>query len=134
MDCPQCGGDTYDNRQKVQGGWKGPLYKCKDAECGWVKWAPKGAKQNGNGKNAAPKRPLGQLYFNCMKMAAATVREHLGEDVLPADVIAATATLFIQAATTGAPLAAPPKPKPEPEPEDDGEGYDDEHGSYEYGS
>ncbi|MGJ0510240.1 MAG: hypothetical protein ACR652_24610 [Methylocystis sp.] len=50
-------------------------------------------------------------------MAKACVEKEF-KNALPADIIAATATLFIAATRDGTPLAAP-KPKPAPEPEYD---------------
>jgi hypothetical protein len=134
MNCPQCDGPTYDNRQKVEDGWRGPLFKCKDKDgCGWVKWPPKGKSSGGNGGgrggnagSTRSTRPLGPLYFACYKIAAATLFQELkkiGITPTAADVTAAAATLMIAATNTGAPLAAPkPAPKPEPEPEQE---YDD---------
>lgn len=110
----------WDNRQTKKNP-KQPDYKCKDKDgCGKGVWEQK--KQNGNGPangTAAAdraKRPLGRLYFESMRIAAATVKQHLGDKATPADVIAATATVFIAATNTGAPLVAPPKPKPAPPP------------------
>ena len=42
-ECPDCGGEIYDNRQKKadEPSWRGPLFKCRDDDCGWAKWAPK---------------------------------------------------------------------------------------------
>lgn len=149
MDCPTCGGPVWNNAQKnVQRAAEGkkplPLWACKDKDgCGWVKWPPKGSGANtgggsGNGNRgqvapngAGPRnsRPLGPLYFTAMKIAKATLDAHMGKGAYTAaDLHAATATLFIGATNTGAPLTAPPKPKPEPEPEYEDEGdYSDEN-------
>lgn len=131
MNCgnSECGSDNlYDNRQKVTSGWKGPLWKCKD--CGWVKWPPKG---QGNGaprpqNGAAPKRALGPLYNECLDFAKRAVLHHL-PNATPSDIIAATATLLIQATRDGSNIyvgkPTPPKPKPAPPPEPEPE-YQDE--------
>ncbi len=140
MQCPQCGGDVWNNAQKNEqrardGKKPMPLLTCKDKDgCGWVKWPPKGqAATGGQGKGTAapsgPRRPLGPLYFECLKMAKACVEKEL-KGALPADVIAATATLFIAASRDGTPLVAPkpkPAPPPEPEYEDDRDFAADEH-------
>ncbi len=134
MECGACGSENlYDNREKVAGGWRGPLWKCKD--CDWVKWPPKNQRSGGGGQQrqgggqrgnggGTPKnsRPLGPLYYDCLKVAKACVEKQL-KTATPADIIAATATLFIAATRDGTPLDAP-KPKPEPE-QDDRELVDD---------
>ena len=115
-ECPTCGGELYDNREKVAGGWKGPVFKCRDAACGWVKWPPKGAK-------AAPARgpkwtwsTLSRTYARCLLLA----EKHVGEpskrtkkDFTMADVLASTATLLI-AADRGGMQEAMPKAAAEP--------------------
>ena len=139
--CPKCGGEIWSNAHKNEqraneGKRPLPLFACKDKDgCGWIKWPPKGQQSGGAGSRghsasagnagAGPKhsRPLGPLYNECARIAAAVVKLHV-PNATPTDVVAATATLFIAAANTGAPMIAPPKPKPapppEPEPEDDG--------------
>ena len=107
MQCPTCGSDCWDNREKVAGGWKGPVWKCKDKDCAWVEWPPKGV-----AKKPASPEPMsaragrwtwGQLstyYGNAMKVA----RKHLMEqepNATPAEVVAATATIFIAATRDG---------------------------------
>lgn len=137
MDCPKCGGEAWNNAQKNQqrvgeGKKPLPLFACKDKDgCGWVKWPPRG--QNGGGGNAGKSagqgngagsvrstRPLGPLYFQCVKIAAATLKQHV-PNATPADIVAAAATVFIGATNTGAPLVETPKPKPEPVQNDGGE-------------
>ena len=119
-ECPSCGGNIYDNRQKVADGWKGPLFKCKDQECGWKKWAPKGQQQKGgpkgNGFSAGPKwtwEKLSGMYAKSLAIADKHVK-NLVPNALPADVIAATATLFIAATRDG--IKPPPPKEPEPVP------------------
>lgn len=112
-DCEKCGGPIWDNTAKAAGGnWKGPLLKCKDESCGWKKWPPKGQGGGNGGGNAKPRitTPLGPLYLDCMKIAAGSVKSVIGEKATPQDIIAATATLFIGATNTGAPLRATPNP------------------------
>lgn len=133
MQCEKCGSDVWDNTQKnqqrVANGQKPfPQFKCRDQSCGWVKWPPKNqgggaqAQSGANGGTAGDRarRPLGPLYFECMKVAVATVKKWQ-PNASPADVVAATATLFIGATNTGAPVIAPapPKPKPAPPPSND---------------
>lgn len=139
FDCPKCGGPVYDNRHDKKNP-KAPDFKCKDRnDCGWSKWEDRGRngggnrgggnRSNGNGGGnrtagpSRPQRPLGPLYYQCMKVAQKTVADIIGESATAADIIAATATLFIGAHQTGAVVVVPkakPAPEPEPEPEDDG--------------
>lgn len=40
-ECPECGGQVYDNRTKKASGEmksNAPWFACKDQECGWKKW------------------------------------------------------------------------------------------------
>lgn len=146
MNCPQCGGEVWNNarlneKRANEGKKPLPLQVCKDKDgCGWVKWPPKGQQNGGSGGAArgngtgaqAPRatRPLGPLYYNAMRIANETLKK-VRPDATAQDLVAATATIFIQAAQTGAPLVPaaqkPAPPPPEPEPQDDG-GWDD-HGS-----
>lgn len=131
MNCPQCGGATWNNAQKNQqraneGKRPLPLWACKDKDgCGWVKWPPKetATKQNGNGVPRST-APLAPVYADCMDIASRAVKHYIGDKATASDIVAATATLFIGATNTGRPVKklAPPKPKPEPEPERE---YDD---------
>jgi len=130
MTCETCGSEMWDNREKVRGGWKGPLYKCKDKACGTVVWPPKDA--------AAVKRvtaqvagdkwtwmKLGKLYERALLTAEMRVlasAERLGIKASVSDVLQATATIFIEAARNGVEepkKALPPKPEPVAEPEED---------------
>lgn len=115
MECPQCGSECYDNRQKVEGGWKGPIYKCKDQDCSWKQWPPKGPKNGGSG----PKTPrvtytwdeLGKVYLRCKQIAAKVWGESLPAEAL----VAAVAAVFIAAKDQGLKVEAP-KPQPTEEP------------------
>src|SRR5882672_5378356 len=125
MNCPQCGSEVWNNAQKNQqrvaeGKRPLPLMACKDKDgCGWVKWPPKGGQSGGGAPRGqgtpapAPargaSRPLGPLYNDCMRIAVAVVNLHV-KNALPADVIAAAATLFIAATRDGTPLSAPKTP------------------------
>lgn len=134
FDCPKCGGPVYDNRRDKKNP-KAPDFKCKDRnDCGWSKWEDRGRGGNnnrggGNGArpaNAPPARavrPLGPLYYQCMQAAQKTVATLIGDSATPADIVAATATIFINASQSGAPVVAP-KPKPAPEPAGDYDDYD----------
>jgi len=110
MTCPTCGSDCYDNTAKVAGGWKGPLAKCKNPECDFRKWPPKGAKA------ASPRGAkwtwgtLSRTYARCFLLA----EKHVGEsskrtkkDFTMADLLASTATLLIAADRGGMQEAAP---------------------------
>lgn len=63
MQCPKCGGDTWDNGpSKAQGKVKpnAPDFACKNKEgCGWKQWPPKGP-VTGYAKEQAPKQPLSE--------------------------------------------------------------------------
>ncbi len=125
MNCEQCGNDCWDNRNKnaqraANGEKPMPDFKCKDASCGWKKWPPKGQRSNGGGaplRNPPPRnnRPLGPLYNECMAFAQKACAHYFKGKETPADIIAATATLFIQAVRDGVSIAqAKPKPAPPP--------------------
>ncbi len=129
MLCPDCGGEVWNNAQKNEqrareGKKPMPLWTCKDKDgCGWKKWPPRGEKQSGqqsNGHTPQPVRALGPIYNECLVFAKAAITHHFGKDVATADIIAGTATLFIQAAKTGQPIRVmkplPPPPPPPPEP------------------
>lgn len=132
----------WDNRETKKSP-KQPDYKCKNRTCDKAVWLEK--KANGNGgatagagpgvNGARSSRPLGPLYFQCLKIAAASVQQELkkaGITPTGADVVAATATLFIAATNTGAPIttpkakpAPPPPPPPPPQQEPEQEEYDE---------
>ena len=40
-ECPECGDEMWDNRSKRDGGWNGPVFKCKERDCGCIYWPPK---------------------------------------------------------------------------------------------
>lgn len=137
MDCERCGNECYDNTQKnalraQQGQKPFPLYKCKDSNCGWVKWPPR-QQGGGNGRNAPSvraTRPLGPLYHECARIASATIKKHV-PNATPADIVAGIATLFIGATSTGAPLvnvSAPQPPPPPPPPKPPSDNFEDEPG------
>lgn len=117
-DCPKCGGECFDNTKKVAEGWKGPLHKCKDQGCGWVQWPPKGPKgAPSNGGKPSPRvtytwEELGNTYAKCAGIAKKVWTPGPSRDGNPtAEMVAATATLFIQAMSSGMKVE---KPKPEP--------------------
>ena len=126
MTCPNCSSDTWDNSAKVASGWKGPIRKCKDKDCGWVQWPPK-KPSNGQAGNArpsvvgkhttAPKWSWGSLsktYERCLLLAIKHVRgaaESYKVGFTTADVLQATATLFIEACRSGV-KTDPPQEQP----------------------
>lgn len=133
MNCPDCGGAMWDNRDSKRKPNQ-PDYKCKNKDgCGKGVWLEKKSGEstaapalNGNSNGHAPvstngKRPLGSLYCECLELAKKSCQHYLGADVSHADVIAAAATLFIAATRDGTPLRAPkavaPPPPPPPPPE-----------------
>ncbi len=123
MNCPDCNGAMWDNRGDKRNP-KSPDFKCKNQQCGKAIWEKRDAPPSAGGGHAAPngQRALGPLYYECMSFARKACVHEFGDLVTPADVIAATATLFIQAVRDGAPLRAvkpapaPPPPPPAPEP------------------
>jgi hypothetical protein len=125
MNCPVCNGEMWNNIPKKKSGEfkaSAPDYKCKDKSCEGVIWPEKeskgsGAKQNGggavNGNGGgipASSSALAPLYNECVSTAKA-VLEHNGVKALPADVVAAAATLFIAATRDGRPVKSAPKAK-----------------------
>lgn len=59
MDCPKCGGNTYDNRAEndarlAKGEKMRPDYKCKDKNCDGCVWRPK---EGWGAKAATPAKP-----------------------------------------------------------------------------
>lgn len=133
MNCPKCNGDMWDNRASKRKPTQ-PDFRCKDKDnCDGVIWPPREGRSNGapasngngNGSHApqqtAPtvKRPLGPLYNECLDFAKKACVHHFGNDASVSDIIASTATLFIQAVRDGTPIravAATPEPTPTPPP------------------
>src|SRR5689334_24518150 len=87
-ECPQCGGEVWNNARKNEqraneGKKPMPLFTCKDKNgCGWIKWPPKnqsggagnrssGHRASGGATGAGPRlsRPLGPLYNESMAFA-----------------------------------------------------------------
>lgn len=133
MECPQCGGSTWNNAQKnAQRAEEGkkplPLWACKDKDgCGWIKWPPKtqgggsgtGSRGHRAGSPAGPRtsRPLTPLYLACLQDGKASVEHVFGAKATPELCLNAAATLFTAASRDGAPLrAVKPKPAPPPPP------------------
>lgn len=120
MQCPTCQGPTWDNRAKKASGEfkaKSPDFSCKNKACGGAIWPEKkeatvtvmAEAPSGNGAYSWPE--LGATYARCHEYAKRIVGDQ--------EVVAATATLFIQATKLGlkarpkgAPPVAPPPPPP----------------------
>ena len=131
----------WDNRsKKASGQYKSNRadYSCKDKDgCNkgvWLKDSESAPASNGNGHRAptvtrtnAAGRPLGPLYAECLKFAKEACKYHFGDTAAPSDVIAAAATLFIQAVKDGGVIRAvkpiPPPPPPPPPPVQDAYEY-----------
>lgn len=117
MQCPNCSSDTWDNTEKVKGGWRGPLRKCKDQACGWVLWPPKekGAKSTGAPAKAyTPKwtwAGLQDTYRNALRISASLVPT-LVKNATSTDVVSGAATIFIAASRDGVLPAEPLDKKP----------------------
>ena len=122
MNCPNCGGETYDNREaKAAGKYKpnAPDFSCKDKACGWKKWPE---------KKAAPKqqtaaRPmadpwtwpeLAEIYHESLTIARKQVvglATAYKQPVVVAEILSAAATVFIAATRDGvAPRSIEPAP------------------------
>lgn len=135
MTCPKCSGETYDNRPKKASGEysaKSPDFKCKNKECGGVIWPDKdAAKPSTRSADVSSGRPpkwtwtqLSTIYERSLFIA----KKHLDNKFSSADVVAATATVFIAATRdgvqekTGAAVAVPLTQKPpalETDPDED---------------
>ena len=107
--CGKCGGPVWDNRVDKKNP-KGPDLKCKDANCGWVQWPPKGGSAPAPAYqppavSAAP-RPVGPTalgtvieqiggeYAECLTRASMIAQSHGITDHQA--IVAMAATLFIQ--------------------------------------
>ncbi len=127
MQCPDCGGAMWDNRETKKSP-KQPDYKCKNKQCDKAVWLEKrgdstghSAPSNANG-HAAVAEPargaaIGAIYAECFEFANKAVTHYLGERATPESIVAATATLFIEACRSNRPIrAAKPVPPPPPPP------------------
>src|SRR6266550_3118270 len=136
-DCPQCGGEIWDNRAKKRAGEMkaaAPDYACKDKEnCAWVQWPPKlktvTKTASGPGMPAEPmtRQPkwtwptLSETYLQSLLIARKQVvglATSLKLEVCMEDIIAAGATIFIAASRDGVKLQAVSR-VPDEEPEDE---------------
>ena len=122
MNCPDCNGPMWDNRETKRKPTQ-PDYKCKDKDgCGKGVWLEKksgAGTPSGHGHAPHSSRALGPHYNECLTFAKAAIQFHFGNDVATADIIAGCATLFIQATKSGDPIRAPkvaPAPPPPPPP------------------
>lgn len=122
MECPKCGGETWDNRQKKADGAmspRAPDVACKDKEnCGWVQWPPRDKKGGFSGKGGGngatppqkrePTRIISQaevelfwkVQYAEFKQAFAIASKVIGGSKLPGDAIGAA-----QDAATGLMIA-----------------------------
>jgi hypothetical protein len=127
LKCPECDGPVYDNRKAKTAGElpaNRPDLKCKDKECGWVKWPPKDAKPAAppagkpvaNGQ-PAPKMSWEDLALIYQRASVVARKVWTGTSVAtdPSALAAATATVFIAAKDAGlrVPKKAPPPPPPD---------------------
>lgn len=125
MKCPACGSETWNNAERVAGGWKGPLHKCKNQDCGWVQWPPKPEKAKPTPKGPAPIKPapsgsvdwaqVQRDYTAALYTAAHAMAKALGCAVTDVDqqaIQAGAATIIISLKDRGYVLGtlAPPKP------------------------
>lgn len=122
MDCPKCGGETYDNRQDKAAGTKNakwPDFKCKDKVCNWAQWPEKapgqGSHKGGARAPSGPKWSWGSLketYRRSLLLSAQLVPPALkGLGIAPTsgDVLNGAATLFIAVSRDGVQADAAPK-------------------------
>lgn len=117
MTCPKCGGECYDNAERIATGWRGPAFKCKDPGCGWVKWPARAA-----AKAATAREPkwtwttLYRTYARCWKIADKVASETRSKvPFTNADLAAMCATLFI-ACRDGVQEPAPAATEAAPQP------------------
>lgn len=115
MDCPKCGGAMWDNRQSKKSP-KQPDYRCKDREnCDGVIWPPRN--QGGNRPNGTPPKAkltweqLAAIHRKSLIIAVKNCHDAFKGTAVPADVIAAAATVFIHASREG--VQETPKVEPE---------------------
>ena len=142
--CSVCGGALWDNRGRKKNP-KGPDWTCKNEDCKddngykqgfWLKRHGNGqagnARPGGGSAAAAPKWSWGSLsktYHRCLEIATREVRaaaEVYKVGFTTADVLQATATLFIAASRDGM-KADPPQQQPleeRPQQLDDDDGDD----------
>ena len=125
MECPVCNGEMWDNRNRKKNP-KSPDFKCKNKECGKAIWTtpkPNGQPPRASGTAAAYSwGDLGRTYARCVDIAkkawpVAGNAPHVG-----GELVAAAATVFIQATKLGLKVEGPkppPPPPPPPPPEDD---------------
>lgn len=98
MNCPKCGGPTWDNRESKKNP-RQPDYKCKDKSCDGVIWPAKEKKE------AAATAPvdngtfdeLAEKYAQCVGKVVPLVKRltELGITIDGEAVSSMTATLFI---------------------------------------
>ena len=119
-ECPQCGGEIWDNRAKKRAGdmkAAAPDYACKDKEnCAWVQWPPKlktvTKTASGPGmpaeQTARPPRwtwpTLAETYLQSLLIARKQVSglsAALKLDLRMEDILSAAATIFIAASRDG---------------------------------
>ena len=120
-ECPKCGGPLYDNRADKASGAKSrkwPDFKCRDESCKWAEWLDK--KGEAKGAKAAPSRGPKQTwgehartYERSLLLGEKYVTEsakRLKLTATMADVLAATATIYIGVTRAGVAEGAPKSP------------------------
>lgn len=151
MNCERCGGEVWNNANskfwyggKNKDGSTKAMWTCKNKQgCGWSGGFDHGTQQAAaapasGGQAGGKARPLAPLYNQCLEVAMVILQKRFGSDYTytTADILSATATLFIAATKAGTPLMPvkakpapappPPPPKPpEPEPEEEVDPYAD---------
>lgn len=121
-ECPQCGGEVWDNTKREKRNPKAPDVACKDKEfCKWAGWLPSAPKAAGGFNRLPQEYPHAQLYKLCVQYAIKEIRPLFADrDLQPEHILSAAATLFIQASKGGDIFkkAAPvPTSAPQPQPE-----------------
>ena len=124
MNCPQCGGPMWDNRNDKRNP-KSPDYKCKNKSCGHAIWEQKQqgvgqlARAAGNGAKWTW-TSLSKTYERSLLLAekhVPTMAKRTNLTATTADVLSAAATIFIAASRDGVQADAPATPPPPPQPE-----------------
>lgn len=109
MNCPKCGGEMWDNRQKKTNP-KAPDYKCKDPDCGGAIWPPKAEK-----KEFKPRNEDQIIRQHSQEMALKYFGAKAKKDFTPEELI--KLINFFEKDAKGAVKVKEPEPIPEPTPE-----------------
>lgn len=119
MQCPKCGGPTWDNRTSKRKP-NHPDYKCKNRECDGAVWEKPGVSSPAPSPTNTP-MAHSTMQKHCVQFAIKEIAPLLtkaGYTVTAENVLAAAATLMINGSKGGQlfPPKAPAQPAPPPPP------------------